>query len=151
MRIAYFDCFSGISGDMVLGALVGAGWDLEQLEAHLRQLPLTGWKIAGTRVMRNGLVATRVVVECAESRHHRSLGAILKLIDEARLPPRIAGRASSIFRRLAEAEARVHDLPIERVHFHEVGAVDAIVDIVGAATGLELLGIGQIVCSPLNV
>jgi len=151
MRIAYFDCFSGISGDMVLGALLGAGCELEQLEAHLRQLPLNGWKLASTRVTRNGLAATRVVVECAESRHHRSLGAILKLIEEAHLPPRVAERASSIFRRLAEAEARVHDLPIERVHFHEVGAVDAIVDIVGAAAGLELLGIGQIVCSPLNV
>ena len=80
MKIAYFDCFSGISGDMVLGALLSAGCELEQLEGHLRQLPLTGWKIASTKVTRNGLAATRATVEYSESKHHRSLGNILKLI-----------------------------------------------------------------------
>ena len=151
MKIAYFDCFSGISGDMVLGALLGAGCEIEQLEAHLRKLPLTGWTIKNTKVSRNGLAATRAIVEYAESKHHRSLGSILKLIGEASLPPRVTERASAIFQRLGQAEARVHDVPIERVHFHEVGAVDAIIDIVGASIGFELLGIEQIVCSPLNV
>jgi pyridinium-3,5-bisthiocarboxylic acid mononucleotide nickel chelatase len=151
MKIAYFDCFSGISGDMALGSLVGAGCEFAQLEAHLHQLPLTGWTIAATKVNRNGLAATRVTVECSESHHHRSLSHILKLIEQASLPPRIAARASAIFRRLADAEARVHDLPIDKVHFHEVGAVDAIIDIVGASVGLELLGIEEIVCSALNV
>jgi len=151
MKIAYFDCFSGISGDMVLGALFGAGCEFEELEARLRQLPLTGWKIASTKVTRNGLAATRALVEYTESKHHRSLGSILQLIEEASLPSRVAERASAIFQRLGEAEARVHDVPIERVHFHEVGAVDAIIDIVGASIGLELLGIEEVVCSPLNV
>ena len=151
MKIAYFDCFSGISGDMVLGALLSAGCELEQLEGYLRQLPLTGWKIASTKVARNGLAATRATVEYAESKHHRSLGTILKMIQDAALPPGIADRGSAIFRRLAEAEARVHDIPIDRVHFHEVGAVDAIIDIVGASIGLELLGVGEVVCSSLNV
>ena len=109
MKIAYFDCFSGISGDMMLGALVGAGCEVGQLEAHLRQLPLSGWKISSAKVHRSGLAATRVVVDCAESRHHRSLGNILKLIGVACSPPRIADRASAIFRRLAEAEARVEE------------------------------------------
>jgi len=98
MKIAYFDCFSGISGDMVLGALLGAGCELEELETHLRQLPLTGWKIASTKVTRNGLAATRAIVECSESKHHRSLGNILKLIHDASLPLRVAERASAIFR-----------------------------------------------------
>jgi uncharacterized protein (TIGR00299 family) protein len=151
MKIAYFDCFSGISGDMVLGALVGAGCDIAELQAHLHQLPVTGWNLAATRVNRNGLAATRVVVDYAASHHHRSLGNILEIIQEASLPSRIADRASAIFQRLGEAEARVHDVPIEKVHFHEVGAVDAILDIVGACVGLELLGIEEIVCSPLNV
>lgn len=151
MKIAYFDCFSGISGDMVLGALLGAGCELEQIEAHLRRLPLTDWTIKRENVKRNGLAATKALVEYGASKHHRSLGHILKLIAEASLPTRIAERASAIFRRLGEAEARVHGIPVERVHFHEVGAVDAILDIVGAATGLELLGIDEIVCSALNV
>jgi len=151
MKIVYFDCFSGISGDMVLGALLSAGCEFDQLEAYLRRLPLTGWKITRENVKRNGLAATRLVVEYGESKHHRSLGHILKLIEQASLPARVAERASAIFRRLGEAEARVHDIPVERVHFHEVGAVDAIIDIVGAATCLELLGIEEIVCSPLNV
>jgi hypothetical protein len=90
-------------------------------------------------------------VECSESKHHRSLGNILKLIHDASLPLRVAERASAIFQRLGEAEARVHDVPIERVHFHEVGAVDAIIDIVGTSPGLELLGVEEIVCSSLNV
>ena len=136
---------------MVLGALLGAGCELEPMEAHLRRLPLADWKIARENVKRNGLTATRAIVEYGPSKHHRSLGHILKLIEEAHLPARIAERASAIFQRLGEAEARVHDIPVERVHFHEVGAVDAILDIVGAATGLELLGVDEIFCSPLNV
>jgi uncharacterized protein (TIGR00299 family) protein len=151
MKIAYFDCFSGISGDMVLGALLSAGCELEPMEAHLRQLGLADWAIRRESVKRNGLAATRAIVEYGESKHRRSLGHILKLIGEASLPARIAERASATFQRLGEAEARVHDIPVERVHFHEVGAVDAILDIVGAAIGLELLGIDEIVCSPLNV
>lgn len=151
MKIAYFDCFSGISGDMVLGALLSAGCEQEKLESYLRRLPLSEWKISTEKVKRNGLAASRAIVDYTESKHHRSLGTILKLIQEALLPERIAERASAIFQRLGESEARVHDVPIERVHFHEVGAVDAILDIVGAAAGLELLGVDEVICSPLNV
>jgi uncharacterized protein (TIGR00299 family) protein len=151
MRIAYFDCFSGISGDMVLGALVDGGCDLAQLEAELRRIPMGGWKISAAKVRRKGLAATRVLVEYSESHHHRSLSTILKLILDAGLSPRVSDRASRIFQRLGEAEARVHGMPIEKVHFHEVGAVDAIVDIVGAAVGFDLLGIENFSCSPLNV
>jgi hypothetical protein len=151
MKIAYFDCFSGISGDMVLGALVDAGCEVAQIESHLRQLPLSGWKIAAGKVERHGLRATQVTVEFRESHHHRSLSHILELLKQAALPPRVVERASAVFRRLAEAEARVHGLPIESVHFHEVGAVDAIIDIAGTSTGLELLGVEEIACSALNV
>jgi pyridinium-3,5-bisthiocarboxylic acid mononucleotide nickel chelatase len=151
MKVAYFDCFSGISGDMVLGALVDAGCNLAQLETELRRIPIAGWKISAEKVTRKGLAATRVHVEYSERHQHRSLSTILELIVEAGLSARVSDRASKIFQRLGEVEARVHGVPIEQIHFHEVGAVDAIVDIVGAATGFELLGIEQFTCSPLNV
>lgn len=151
MKIAYFDCFSGISGDMVLGALVDAGCELGRLETELRRLPLEGWSITAEKVMRGSLSATRVKVESGEHHPHRSLDTILKLINQAGLSPQVTDRASRIFRRLGEAEARVHNVPVERIHFHEVGAVDAIVDIVGACAGFELLGIEEFTCSALNV
>lgn len=151
MKIAYFDCFSGISGDMVLGALVDAGCDLAQLETELRRIPILGWTISAAKVTRKGLAATHVHVESSERHHHRSLLTILQLIKEAGLSAQVSERASKIFQRLGEVEARVHGVPIEQIHFHEVGAVDAIVDIVGAAIGFELLGIDHFVCSPLNV
>ena len=131
MKAAYFDCFSGISGDMVLGALVDAGVELARLEAELRRLPFSGWKISAEKVRRGAISATKVNVETVERHHHRSLTTILKMIDEAGLAPRIAERARAIFGRLGQAEAKVHDVPIDKVHFHEVGAVDAIIDITG--------------------
>ena len=151
MKIAYFDCFSGISGDMTLGALVDAGCNLAEMEDHLRRLPVPGWEISSEKVVRRGFKATQVKVESSDPQRHRSLSEILQLIERAGLPPAIAGRASRIFQRLGEAEALVHGVPIEKVHFHEVGAVDAIVDIVGAAAGFAQLGIEEFVCSPLNV
>jgi hypothetical protein len=151
MKIAFFDCFSGISGDMVLGALVDAGCNLAQVEAELSRLPVYGWKISAEKVIQGGLAATRVHVECSEHHHHRSLSTILQLIEEAGLPPRVADRASKIFRHLGQAEARVHNVPVQKVHFHEVGAVDAIVDIVGASVGFELIGVDEFACSALNV
>ena len=150
-RIAYFDCFSGISGDMVLGALVDAGADLRAIEAELRKLGLEGWTISAEKVKRGGIFATHVKVETSEEHHHRGLSIILARIDKAGLAPRAAERARRVFTRLAEAEARVHNVPVEEVHFHEVGAVDSIVDIVGAAIGFELLGIDEFACSALDV
>ena len=150
-RIAYFDCFSGISGDMVLGALVDAGADLRAIEAELRKLGLEGWTISAEKVKRGGIFATHVKVETSEEHHHRGLSIILARIDKAGLAPRAAERARRIFTRLAEAEAKVHNMPVEEVHFHEVGAVDSIVDIVGAAIGFEFLGIDEFACSALDV
>lgn len=150
-RSAYFDCFSGISGDMVLGALVDAGADLRAIETELRRLGLEGWKISASKVQRGPIFATHVKVETEEQHHHRGLSIILKRIDDAKLAPRAAERARKIFTRLAEAEAHVHQVPIEQVHFHEVGAVDSIIDIVGAAIGFEMLGIDEFACSPLDV
>ena len=151
MKIAYFDCFSGISGDMILGALVDAGCELGRLEAELRKLPVSGWNISAERVARGALSATRVKVVSHEHHPHRSLNTILRLISEAGLPPRVATRASKIFQRLGESEARIHNVPVEKIHFHEVGAVDAIVDIVGACVGFDLMGIDEFAYSALNV
>ncbi len=150
MKIAYFDCFSGISGDMALGALVDAGCALERMEAELRRLELSGWQIRAEKVKRGALAATKVVVETGEHHHHRSLSTILGMIDRAGLAPRAADRARQIFQRLGEAEARVHNVPVEKIHFHEVGAVDSIVDIVGACVGFETLGLEAFACSALN-
>lgn len=136
---------------MVLGALVDAGADLRAIEAELRKLGLEGWKISASKVQRRAIFATHVKVETEEQHHHRGLSIILKRIDGANLAPRAAQRASKIFARLAEAEARVHQVPVDQVHFHEVGAVDSIVDIVGAAIGFEMLGIDEFACSALDV
>ena len=151
MKIAYFDCFSGISGDMTLGALVHAGCDLAAIEAQLRRLPVPGWTISAETVARKGFRSTHVKVVSSDPQRHRSLSEILKMIESAGLAGPVAQRASRIFQRLGEAEALVHGMPIEKVHFHEVGAVDSIVDIVGAAAGFEQLGIEEFFCSPLNV
>jgi uncharacterized protein (TIGR00299 family) protein len=150
-RIAYFDCFSGISGDMVLGALVDAGADLRAIESELRKLGLEGWSISAERVKRGAIFATHVNIASSEGHHHRGLSVISGRIDKAGLAPRAAERARRIFTRLAEAEAKVHNVPVEEVHFHEVGAVDSIVDIVGAAVGFELLRIDEFACSALDV
>ena len=136
---------------MTLGALVDAGCNLAEMETHLRRLPVPGWKISAEKVVRRGFRATQVKVESSDPQRHRSLSAILELIERAELPQGIAEKASRIFQRLGKAEALVHGVPIEKVHFHEVGAVDAIVDIVGAAAGFEQLGIEDFFCSALNV
>jgi len=151
MKAAYFDCFSGISGDMTLGALVDAGCSLERLREDLKGLKVPGWQISAEKVWKNGMAATHVSVRTKDPQTHRSLNNILGIIGKSELGGDVRKRASSIFRRLGEAEAAVHDVPIEKVHFHEVGAVDAIVDIVGACIGFSVLGIEEFACSPLNV
>jgi len=151
MKLAYFDCFSGISGDMTLGALVDAGCPVEHLRGELRGLRVAGWELTAEKVWKNGMAATYVKVTTEDQSKHRSLGAILEILEKSELGARVRERASAIFRRLGEAEARVHDVPLEKIHFHEVGAVDAIVDIVGACIGFEVLGIEKFACSALNV
>ena len=151
MKLAYFDCFSGISGDMTLGALLDAGCDLAQLRAELRGLQVAGWELSAEKVWKNGMAATYARVKTEDQQKHRSLSAILEILQNSQLAPPVRQRAASIFQKLGEAEARVHDVPIEKIHFHEVGAVDAIVDIVGVCIGFHALGIEKFACSPLNV
>ena len=151
MKLAYFDCFSGISGDMTLGALVDAGCDVGHLRAELAHLPVPGWEISAEKVWKNGMAATYVRVKTEDQQKHRSLSTILQILQNSQLAPVVRDRASAIFQKLGEAEARVHDVPLEKIHFHEVGAVDAIVDIAGACIGFQALGIERFACSPLNV
>ena len=151
MRTLYFDCFAGASGDMILGALVAAGADARALREQLALLDVTGFEISFETVDRSGISATHAVVRTADEKQHRHLSAILKIIAESRLSETVKARASRIFERLGEAEARVHNVPVEKIHFHEVGALDAIVDVVGACIGFELLGIERFISSSLHV
>jgi len=177
-RLLYFDCFSGISGDMVLGALLDAGFPFDELQRALGSLAVPGLEVAHEQVLRAGLAATKFIVRAPEApatasqdhlhahrhaegqphRHphhahppHRSLAEIFSLIDGSGLTPAGREQAKAMFRRLGEAEAAIHQMPLEEVHLHEVGALDSIVDIVGAVCALEWVGADRIVCSPLNV
>ncbi|HEX8503616.1 MAG TPA: nickel pincer cofactor biosynthesis protein LarC [Pyrinomonadaceae bacterium] len=152
MRTLYFDCFAGISGDMTLGALVAAGADARELTARLALLDVPGYEVEFETVDRSGISATRAVVRLTrEEKHHRHLKDVEKIIGGSRLNDSVKARALKIFGRLAEAEARVHNVAVERIHFHEVGAVDAIVDVVGACIGFELLGVERFASSALHV
>jgi uncharacterized protein (TIGR00299 family) protein len=149
-RIAYLDCYSGISGDMLLGALLDAGLHVDALQAELAKLGVDGWKLWAERVTRSGIAATKAHVDLAEApQPHRGLADILSLIANSTLDAGDKQRASSVFERLADAEARVHGVDRETIAFHEVGALDAIVDIVGSVVGLRLLSIEQLYCSAL--
>jgi pyridinium-3,5-bisthiocarboxylic acid mononucleotide nickel chelatase len=151
MRTLYFDCFAGASGDMILGALVGVGVEPRLLVEHLALLKVSGYEVDFEKVNRSGISATHAHVRTGHEHAHRHLGDILKIIYESALSDAVKERAALIFSRLAEAEASVHDLPVERIHFHEVGALDAIIDVVGACIGFELLGVERFVSSPLHV
>ena len=151
MNLAYFDCFSGISGDMTLGALIDAGCDVAHLRKELQALQVPGWELSSEKVWKNGMAATFAKVKTEDQKKHRSLTDILEILKKSQLDSQVRDRASAIFQKLGEAEARVHDVPLEKIHFHEVSAVDAIVDIVGACIGFQALGIDKFACSPLNV
>jgi uncharacterized protein (TIGR00299 family) protein len=151
-RAIYVDCFSGASGDMLLGALVDAGVDLEALRTGLSGLPVGGWRLEAERVERHGLGGTRVHVELTgDHQPHRGLGEVLRIISRAGLPAGVVDRASEVFSRLAEAEAAIHGTTTEEVEFHEVGAIDAIVDVVGVVLGFVALEVdwSQLTCSGL--
>lgn len=150
MRTLYFDCFAGASGNMVLGALLDLGIDPELIEATVEGLGLEGVSLQFERVNRSGISATHVEVVFPEQKHHRHLSDIEAIIDAGDLPAGVKERSKSIFGRLAEAEAAVHGIPVGKVHFHEVGAVDAIVDIVGACVLLDSLGVERFACSRLH-
>jgi uncharacterized protein (TIGR00299 family) protein len=149
MRVAYLDCFSGVSGDMLLGAMLDAGLPLDELQGALAGLPLEGWSLSAAKVKRAAIVATHAVVDVRDEQPARTLEDILRIVADARLPDADKERAAAVFRRLAQAEAKVHGETVEAVHLHDVGAVDAIVDIVGAVSGLRMLGAEQLYCSPL--
>ncbi len=149
MKTLYLDCFSGISGDMFLGLLIDLGLDPALLEQELNKLQLPGWQLQIDREQRQGIEGCRVRVLCDEQKQHRHWSDIDKILADCSLSLNIKQRARRIFLRLGQAEAKVHGMALEEVHFHEVGATDAIIDLVGAAIGLELLGVEQLICSPL--
>ena len=151
MRQAYLDCSSGISGDMFLAVLIDAGAPIDRLFAELKKLSLGYYEFKRTRAVRGGLVGTRIEIHAPAEQPHRSLPDILKLFEKAGLPAVAAEQAGKVFHRLAEVEGRLHNIPPEEVHFHEVGAVDAILDVVGTCVALELLEISEFACSPLNL
>ena len=150
MKVVYFDCPSGASGDMILGALVDAGVSLDALRTELAKLPLGGYRLTAREVRKGAFRATKVDVEVDATAHHqRNLPEILRLLEQSGLPGRVKADATRIFTRLAEAEARVHGTTVEAVHFHDVGAVDALVDVSGAVAGLHLLGVEAVHVSAL--
>lgn len=149
MRIAYFDCFAGASGDMILGALLDVGVEPEVWQRELNKLNLPGYELKIGRVQKQGIAATTVRVLVSEENRERHLADIEELIGTSQLPTEIKETSRQVFRRLAAAEARVHGTTPDRIHFHEVGGVDAIVDIVGSVVGLQLLGVEEIYASTL--
>lgn len=150
MRIAYFHCFAGISGDMILGALVDAGLDFEELQADLAKLPLKDYKLQMEKVSKQGIGGTKIHVIAEEGHVHRHLKDIREIIANSTLPEAVQEKSIEIFTRLAEAEAKVHQTSVDHIHFHEVGGVDAIIDIVGAVIGLWRLGVEQVYASPVH-
>jgi pyridinium-3,5-bisthiocarboxylic acid mononucleotide nickel chelatase len=151
MKTLYFDCFAGASGDMILGALVAAGVDHNELRAQLALLDVDGFAIDFEQANRSGLSATYARVQVAHEHKHRHLSDITKIINGSKLNAAVKARAIAIFTRLAEAEGKVHNEPVEHVHFHEVGALDAILDVVGASICFDLMQIERFVSSPLHV
>ncbi|MGW5363043.1 LarC family nickel insertion protein [Actinopolymorpha pittospori] len=149
--IGWLDCGSGASGDMMLGALVAVGVPLEVMAAAVEAVAPEAVKLTAHQVIRNGQAATQVRVDGTDSVHHRTWADVRRLLDDAELPKDIRVAAHDTFRRLAEAEARVHATAPEAIHFHEVGALDAIADIVGASAGLAHLGLDGIYASPVAV
>lgn len=151
MKIAYFDCFSGVSGDMILGSLIDAGLDLGELEKALAGVPLSGYRLSADKVMKRGIAGTSFRVIAEKTGRERHLSDILALIDASSLSERARQSAAAIFRAIAEVEAAIHGKTVEDIHFHEIGAVDSIIDITGACAAFDILGIGAVYCSRINV
>lgn len=151
MTTAWFHCFSGVAGDMTLGSLIDAGASLHEVRALLQRLPVPGWSLEAEPVLRGGIAGTKVHVHAEETTVVRTAAHIQGLVAEARLPDRVQQRAAAVFSALAEAEGRLHGRPPDQVHFHEVGGIDAIVDVVGSCAALEVLDVDTISCSPVAV
>ncbi|MDQ7781748.1 MAG: nickel pincer cofactor biosynthesis protein LarC [Desulfomonilaceae bacterium] len=154
MRTAYFDCFAGAAGDMILGALMDAGLALDTLKEEIAKLRLGRYDLRVEKVVKRGIGGSQAVITIDQDHHHhhhRHLHHIEEIIGTSELAAAVKERSIRIFRRLAEAEAKVHRTTIDKIHFHEVGAVDAIIDVVGSVAGLAAMGIEEIFCSPLHV
>jgi len=145
--VAWFHCFSGIAGDMALGALIDAGADVDEVRTLLARLPVSGWELETETVLRAGIGGTKVHVHTEADPPHRAAAEVAAIVAAADLPDRVARRALATFRALAEAEGHLHRRPPETVHFHEVGALDAIVDVVGTCAALEVLGVDSVASS----
>jgi pyridinium-3,5-bisthiocarboxylic acid mononucleotide nickel chelatase len=151
VKVAYLDPFSGVSGDLLLGVLVDVGVPLEALQAAVDTLGVEGLTLAAQQVRRNGVAATKVEVSYPPQHEHRRLREIVAMIESSGLPPETIRQAVAVFGRLAEIEAAVHRVALDEVHFHEVGAADALADVVGAVTGIRLLNVDELLVGPVNV
>lgn len=149
MNAAYFDCFSGICGDMILGALIDLGLDISYLKKELEKLNISGYEIQVKKVKKNHIVCTDVDIIIKDRQSHRSLKDIYDIIDNSQLDKEIKQRSKEIFQKLAQAESKVHNIEINKVHFHEVGAIDSIIDVVGAVIGIKKLQINNVYSSHL--
>jgi len=151
MKIAYFDCFAGISGDMILGSLIDAGLDFTELQSELKKLNLPGYRLDSKPTTRLGITGTKVDVEILDSDSERHLKDIVDIIDQSAINDRIKTKSKEIFKRLASVEAKIHQKKINEVHFHEVGGIDAIIDIVGSVIGMEMMEIETVFSSKIHV
>jgi uncharacterized protein (TIGR00299 family) protein len=152
MKIAYFDCFSGASGDMILGALIDAGLSPRLLREELNKLRIPTVQIKVRKVIKSGLSATRVITEGKnEKKSHRHLKELLRIVDRSNLEAEVKERSREVFQRIASVEAGIHRRPVDEIHFHEIGGLDSIVDIVGAVWGLRKMGVEEVHVSKVNV
>ncbi len=151
MRVAYFDCFSGISGDMITGSLIDAGLDFNELNAEIKKLGLGNVELKASRVVKQNIASTSFSVIFEEQKHHRNLDDLNALVENTPIDQDIKEKAKEVFLKIAVAEAKIHNMPLDKVHFHEIGAIDTIVDVVAAFTGFKKLGIEKVFCSRLNV
>ena len=151
MKVLYFDCFAGVSGDMILGACLDSGVPLDHLKQELQKLHLSGFEISSEKLSKHNIIGTHAIVATEEQHHHRTLPKIKDIIDNSSLSEIVKKNAIDIFTTLATAEAKIHNTTIDKIHFHEVGALDAIVDIVGAAICFEYLQASKIYVSKIHV
>ncbi len=149
MRAAYFNCFSGISGDMVLAALVDLGWPIKELERELNKLDLFNYQVEAEKVAKQGIISTQIKIHIKEGKKERTLKDILSILDKSKLEEKIKERSQAVFIRLANAEAKIHGKSVQEVHFHELGGLDTIIDVVGAVAGMKYLGIEKVYSSSL--
>jgi len=151
MKIAYFDCFSGISGDMILGALIDAGLDLKELDLELRKLKISGFKLKAEKTEKLGISGTKFKVDVTEHHVERHLKDMIEIVDQSELSDDVKNLSKKIFKELATVEAKIHNKNIEEIHFHEVGGLDSVIDVIGSLIGIKKLGIEGVHSSKVHV